>query len=132
MLASAIVIIGMFVLVLYAAAYAGAILLVAEMLIPGFVIGSFGVSAFLIDVVDPAELDLPYAGRVRFTGMENEGIALIGNVDRVRADYARLHAEHRAALADTTRRLGWRMTLHRTDHSPEQALLPAYMALGVS
>jgi uncharacterized protein (DUF58 family) len=97
----------------------------------GFIHG-LGVSAFLIDVVDPAELSLPYAGRVRFTGMEDEGIALIGNVDRVRGDYARLLAEHRAALADTTRRLGWRMTLHRTDHAPEQALLPAYMALGVS
>jgi uncharacterized protein (DUF58 family) len=97
----------------------------------GFVHGR-GVQGFVVAVLDPAELELPYAGRVRFSGMEDEGIALIGNVDRVRADYERLMADHRAALADTTRRLGWRMTLHRTDHPPEQALLPAYMALGVS
>ncbi len=96
----------------------------------GFIHG-LGVSAFVIAVLDPAELELPYAGRVRFAGLEDEGEALIGNVDRVRADYERLMAEHRAALADVTRRLGWRMTLHRTDHPPEQALLPAYMALGV-
>lgn len=115
------------------------VVLVSDWLMPpeqteawlGF-IHSLGVTAFVIDVVDPAELELPYAGRVRFTGLEQEGIALIGNVDRVRADYARLLAEHRAALADTISRLGWRMTLHRTDHSPEQALLPAYMALGVN
>ncbi len=97
----------------------------------GFVQGQ-GVQGFVVAVLDPAELELPYAGRVRFTGMEDEGTALIGNVDRVRADYEQLMAEHRAALADVTRRLGWRMTLHRTDHPPEQALLPAYMALGVS
>jgi uncharacterized protein (DUF58 family) len=96
----------------------------------GFIHG-LGVQGFVVAVLDPAELELPYAGRVRFTGMEQEGVALIGNVDRVRADYERLMAEHRAALADVTRRLGWRMTLHRTDHPPEQALLPAYMALGV-
>jgi uncharacterized protein (DUF58 family) len=96
----------------------------------GFIHG-LGVQAFVIAVLDPAELELPYAGRVRFTGMEEEGVAIIGNVDRVRADYEQLMAEHRAALADVTRRLGWRMTLHRTDHPPEQALLPAYMALGL-
>jgi uncharacterized protein (DUF58 family) len=97
----------------------------------GFIHG-LGVHGFVVAVLDPAELELPYAGRVRFTGMEQEGAALIGNVERVRADYERLMAEHRAALADVTRRLGWRMTLHRTDHPPEQALLPAYMALGVN
>lgn len=97
----------------------------------GFIQG-LGVVGFVVAVLDPAELELPYAGRVRFTGMEDEGATVIGNVDRVRGDYERLMAEHRAALADTTRRLGWRMTLHRTDHPPEQALLPAYMALGAS
>ena len=91
---------------------------------------TMGVTGFVLVVLDPAEIELPFSGRVRFKGMEDEGIALIGNVDRVRGDYAKLLAEHRAALADVTRRLGWSLTLHRTDHPPEQALLPAYMALG--
>ncbi|MFW5679483.1 MAG: DUF58 domain-containing protein [Pseudomonadota bacterium] len=93
-------------------------------------IHAMGVQGFLLLVLDPAELDLPFSGRVRFRGMGDEGVALIGNVDRVRGDYAHLLAEHRAALADIARRLGWGLTLHRTDHPPEQALLPAYMALG--
>ncbi len=91
---------------------------------------SMGVTAFVIVVLDPAELELPYAGRVRFKGLEEETTALIGNVDRIRTEYAHLLDEHRAALADTVRRLGWQMTLHRTDHAPATALLPAYMALG--
>ncbi len=91
---------------------------------------TMGVTGFVLVVADPAEIELPFSGRVRFKGMEEEGIALIGNVDRVRGDYAKLLAEHRAALADVARRLGWSLTVHRTDHPPEQALLPAYMALG--
>ena len=93
-------------------------------------IRSMGVTAFVVVVLDPAELELPYAGRVRFRGLEDEGVAVIGNVDRVRGEYEQLLAQHRAALGDTVRRLGWQMTLHRTDHSPATALLPAYMALG--
>jgi uncharacterized protein (DUF58 family) len=93
-------------------------------------IQAMGVQGFLLIVLDPAELELPFSGRVRFRGMAEEGVALIGNVDRVRGDYAHLLTEHRAALADVARRMGWGLTLHRTDHPPEQALLPAYMALG--
>ncbi|MEO1090012.1 MAG: DUF58 domain-containing protein [Pseudomonadota bacterium] len=89
-----------------------------------------GVAAFVLLVLDPAEIDLPFSGRVRFKGLEDEGIAVIGNVDQVRAEYGQLVAEHRAALADLVRRFGWGMTLHRTDHPPEQALLPLFMALG--
>ena len=89
-----------------------------------------GVTAFVLAVLDPAEVELPYSGHVRFKGLEDEGLALIGNVDRVRSDYAALLAQHRDTLADTSRRLGFRMTWHQTDHSPAAALLPVYMALG--
>ncbi len=91
---------------------------------------SMGVTAFVIVVLDPAEVDLPYTGRIRFRGLENEGAALVGNVARVRDEYAALLAGHRTALADLTRRLGWQLTWHRTDHAPATALMPAFMALG--
>ncbi len=91
-----------------------------------------GVTAFVLAVLDPAEVELPYSGHVRFKGLEDEGMALIGNVDRVRGDYASLLAQHREALADMARRLGFRMTWHQTDHSPAGALLPVYMALGAN
>lgn len=91
-----------------------------------------GVTAFVLVVLDPAEVELPYRGRIRFKGLEDEGMALIGNVDRIRSDYADLLARHRAALADVTRRLGFQMTWHQTDHPPTSALLPAYMALGAA
>ena len=91
---------------------------------------AMGVVGFVLLVLDPAELELPFSGRMRFKGLEDEGVALIGDVDKVRNDYTHLLHEHRAMLAEIARRLGWSLTLHRTDHGPELALLPAYVALG--
>lgn len=92
-------------------------------------IHEMGVRAYLIVTLDPAECDLPYRGRVRFQGLENDGIALIGDVQKVRADYLSLMDQHRAALADVARYFGWRLGTHRTDLPAEQAVLAAFTAL---
>jgi uncharacterized protein (DUF58 family) len=93
----------------------------------GFV--AMGVRGHLLQVLDPAEPDLPFAGRVRFEGMEQDGIALIGNVDGVRRRYqVRLEA-HRLGLRDLARSLGWTFGYHVCDQPAEPALLALYTAL---
>ncbi len=47
------------------------------------------VSGYLLQVLDPAEADLPYSGRIRFRGLEREGDTLIPRVEGVRDEYAR-------------------------------------------
>ena len=54
-----------------------------------------GVRGHLMQVTDPAEWSLPFAGRVQFEDLESQGRALIGNVDGVRERY-------RAAAATAT------------------------------
>src|SRR6185436_9653834 len=51
-----------------------------------------GVRGALLQVLDPAEETLPFAGRVRFRGLEGEGDTLIGRVETVRDDYTALMA----------------------------------------
>ena len=46
------------------------------------------VSGYLLQVLDPAEADLPYSGRIRFRGLEREGDTLIPRVEGVRDEYA--------------------------------------------
>ena len=89
----------------------------------------FGVRGHLMQVFDPAEETLPFAGRVRFEGLEGEGGALIGRVESVRAEYVKLIESHRAAIADIARAVGWTAGTHRTDHPPQTALLALYQAL---
>lgn len=90
---------------------------------------AMGVRGHLLQVLDPAEETLPFAGRVRFEGPENEGTALIGNVGGVRAAYTERLQAHRHGLRALARSLGWTYAAHRTDHPPEPALLALYVAL---
>ena len=85
--------------------------------------GSLGARACLMQVVDPAEEELPYKGRVLFEGTERDGTALIDHVGGVRARYGELFRAHRESLAGIAGRQGWRFTAHRTDATPETALL---------
>lgn len=93
---------------------------------------SRGAVGHLLQIMDPAEETLPFSGRVRFEGMEDEGTVLIGRVADVRADYRAALARHRQELKDLTRSLGWTFALHHTDRPPQPALLALYLALSAS
>ncbi len=88
-----------------------------------------GVRGYLLQVLDPAEESLPYAGRTRFEGLEDEGYLLVKRVETVRDEYRVKMAEHQAGLAALARAAGWNYTLHRTDESPESALLKLFVHL---
>ena len=85
---------------------------------------------YLLQVLDPAEAALPYAGRVRFRGLENDGEALIPRVEAIRADYARALQAQQAGLSAICAAAGFGFGVHLTDRSPEAALLGLYTALG--
>jgi uncharacterized protein (DUF58 family) len=83
----------------------------------------------LIQVLDPAELSLPYEGRVRFLGLEADGEALVPRVEGVRAAYAKALADQQAGIAAICAAAGFGFSVHRTDHPPESALLALWVAL---
>jgi uncharacterized protein (DUF58 family) len=90
---------------------------------------ALGVRGHMVQVLDPAEESLPFAGRVRFIGPEGEGFALIGRAETAAADYARAMAAHQAELGLLARSAGWSFVRHRTDRPPETALLALYLGL---
>lgn len=79
----------------------------------------------LLQVLDPAEFELPYEGRVRFRGVEGDGEALIPRVASVRGAYAALLDAQLHGVRD----LGFPVVLHRTDQPPAEAALALYQAL---
>lgn len=85
--------------------------------------------AHLLLVNDPAEAGLPYGGRVRFAGLEDEAEMTLSGVEGVRAAYRDAFARHQADLAALCRANGHDMIRHLTDQRPEQALLALYEAL---
>ena len=87
------------------------------------------VSGYLLQILDPAEADLPYAGRIRFRGLEREGDTLIPRVEGVRGEYGRRLKAQQDGLAAICSAAAFGFAIHRTDHAPEAALLGLYTAL---
>ncbi len=91
--------------------------------------GESGLHGTLLQVLDPAEESLPYDGRVRFDGLEQEPSWLVSRVEAVRGDYARRLQAQREGLREICRGLGWSCDFHRSDEPPQLALLRLYAAL---
>ena len=114
----------------------GQLVLIGDFLAPldrvNAAVGQFagaGLKGHLVQIVDPAEEDLPFAGRVRFEGVEEPDELVISRVETVRGDYARRFREHRQGLADIARAVGWTFGHHRTDRAPHLALLALHAVL---
>ncbi len=88
-----------------------------------------GLKGHLLQIADPAEEELPFAGRVRFEGVEERDEVVISRVETVRDDYALRFHRHRDGLAAIARAVGWTFGHHRTDHPPHLALLALHAAL---
>ncbi len=88
-----------------------------------------GLRGHLLQVLDPAEETLPFDGRVRFEGLEDNDEILISRVETVREEYAGRVAAHREGLAAIVRPVGWSFATHRTDRPPPTALLALFTAL---
>ncbi len=83
----------------------------------------------LLQILDPAEENLPYRGRIRFQGLEDEGNLLIERTEDVRTDYLQRLSEHRARLSELANRMGWTFSVHHTDRPPHTALVSLHMCM---
>jgi uncharacterized protein (DUF58 family) len=88
-----------------------------------------GLKGYILEIIDPAEEDLPFDGRIRFEGVEERDDIVIPRVESIRADYSERFRRHREALAAIAGRVGWSFGFHRTDRPPHLALLALYGAL---
>lgn len=88
-----------------------------------------GVRGHMLQVLDPAEANMPFTGRSRFLGLEAEGDLLVGRAQGLRDSYLDRLEEHQGRLHDLANVAGWSMATHHTDHPPQPALLGLFVAL---
>lgn len=88
-----------------------------------------GATCHLMQILDPAEETLPFAGRVRFEGLEGESALLVSRVENLREAYLARLAARTQSLKDLALSTGGTFAAHRTDHPPQTALLALYEAL---
>jgi len=90
------------------------------------------VGGHMLQVLDPAEVELPYEGRIRFHGLEREADELVPRVENIRTAYAERLRAQQDGLAAIAAAAGFTFGIHRTDHAPETALLALYAALSAT
>lgn len=88
-----------------------------------------GIGGHLLQIVDPAEEDLPFDGRVRFEGVGEREALVVSRVESIRDAYAGRFHQHREGLQAIAGAVGWSFSTHRTDRSPHLALLALHAAL---
>lgn len=85
-----------------------------------------GIAGHLVQVLDPAEADLPFEGRTEFIGVEDPRRLLVSKAESLKTAYREKLEAHQDALRQIARRLGWHFTIHRTDRPAEACLLGLY------
>lgn len=88
------------------------------------------IKGHLVQVLDPAEWELPYHGRMIFESLESgDSPAEIKRVDDIRPLYRRKIQAQCRATAALCQAAGWSYSLHRTQQPAEQALFDIYRQL---
>ena len=88
-----------------------------------------GIRGHMIQVLDPAEEDLPFSGRTEFEGVEEELRLMVGRAQNLREAYHQRLEIHRNRIIEMARRVDFTFATHRTDRGPQTALLALYSAL---
>ncbi|MDB2439196.1 DUF58 domain-containing protein [Hellea sp.] len=88
----------------------------------------------LLHVIDPAEREFPFKGRVqlRIPGLSKLEPILVGRAEKAREEYQAKFNAHCEALDRTASRLGWPVIRHYTDKPANAALTALYTAMAES
>jgi len=87
-------------------------------------------SGFIVQVLDPAEQEFPFDGRVIFESMAGGVRFETHRAAALRAGYRARLAARRAALQIFARKSGWHYLEHIADDSPQPVVLAIYAAIG--
>jgi uncharacterized protein (DUF58 family) len=86
-------------------------------------LASNGVSGHVVQIIDPAEEALPYAGRVEFRDMNGPRKFLAGKTEALRESYGEKFKAQRDAVRAIANGVQWSFTAHHTDQSPAMLLM---------
>lgn len=88
-----------------------------------------GSGGYLVHIIDPAEEDFPYEGRTRFEAPGGNTTETLGRAETVATAYRTRFKAHAETVALLASKLGWNYLAHRTDRSPQTALIALYAGM---
>ncbi len=72
-------------------------------------------NGWLVHILDPAEFNLPYEGRILFKDMHGQNETIISNASDIKNEYNQRILNHIEQIQKLCARWGWKYILHRTD-----------------
>ncbi len=90
------------------------------------------VNILLLQILDPAEINLPFRGRVIFEAPQSGDKHHITNVDSVRESYQKKMTAHTEGLKAICHHNGWHFVQHVTDTEESGTLLALWRLIGQS
>lgn len=88
-----------------------------------------GARGHLVQLIDPAEEDFPYAGRVEFADPETGQKLTAGSAKQLQEGYQGLFRGHVQRMRRLANSLGWSHTVHHTHRLASEALVSLHMHL---
>ena len=79
-------------------------------------------NGLILQVLDPAEIELPFSGRVLFEDPADKQRQLINHVPSIREAYKQRLRDHIAGVESLSRQHHWHYILHRTDFPVKDTL----------
>ena len=92
-------------------------------------LGAAGANGHLVQILDPAEETLAYAGRTEFLSPDGSQRWIADRAESLRDRYRARLAAHRAEIQDIAHHLGWSFLVHHTDRPASEPLLSLLMQL---
>ncbi|MCB9996473.1 MAG: DUF58 domain-containing protein [Rhodospirillales bacterium] len=86
-------------------------------------------NALVVQVLDPAELSLPYDGRVVFSRADQAERHTVDNVESIRSAYQQRMRDHMEALKHYCKKHRWHWLLHSTDEDIRKTLFDAWLMM---
>ena len=83
-------------------------------------------SGHLVQIIDPVEEDFPFNGRTRFEAPGRALTETLGRAETVADAYRKRFKAHAETVAALARKFRWHYLAHRTDRSPQTALIALY------
>jgi uncharacterized protein (DUF58 family) len=96
----------------------------------GLLLAAAGLTGHLVHIIDPAEEDFPFEGRVRFEALGRAESEIFGRAESVKALYTQRFRAHAEQVSSMARQFGWSYVAHRTDSSAAVALATLYSTVG--
>ena len=88
-----------------------------------------GKRGHLLQILDPAEEELPFTGRCELIEPETSARLMLGRAESLADAYRARLTAHREAIGLSARAAGWTFSHHSTGRPPQPALLALYAAL---